>query len=169
MYPLLHGQWILYLSTYTTFSSHPTGHLRSHKVVALPGPWSEHRRPQLTLILIKYPEQTPAPTKLPQQMSALGQISSTGVGTRSIISFCRCSSCSRAMIGSTQSEPRPNISNRRLGSNNLHQVESTSLARLQDYGQLSPTYTAVPQIVTNQRHNLMNYRQPTLEFLNPEL
>ena len=124
---------ISYLYTYTTFSSRPTGHLRSHKVVALPGPCSGHQRPQLTSIPSKYPEPTPAPTKLPQHMSVLGKISSTGVDPGSIIPSRRSSSRSSAVIGPTLSDPQPNISNRSRGSNDLHQVAITSLSRRREY------------------------------------
>ena len=153
-HPLLHQHLIPYLSTYTTFSSRPTGHLRIHKVVALPGPRSSHQHPQLTSIPSKYPEPTPAPTKLPQHMSVLGKISSTGVDPGLIVPSRRLIFCSSAVIGPTLSDPQPNIFNRRRGSKDLHQVASTSLAKHQDYSRLSPTDTAVPQ----------NYLQPTPQF-----
>ena len=158
---------IPYLTTYTTFASLPTGHLRSHKVVALPGPRSGHRRPQLTSIPTKYPEPTPAPTKLPQQTSASGQISSTGIRPGPIISSRRRRSRSGAVIGPTRSDPRPNISNRRQGSNDLGQVANTSLARRRDYSRLCPADTAVPRIVSNRHRDSMNYRQPTPGISNP--
>ena len=142
--PLPHKQGIPYLSTYTTFLRCPTIHLHSHKVIALPGPRSGHQRTQLTSIPTKYPEPPSAPTKSPQQMSASGQISPTGVDPGSIVSSRCCSSRSGAVIGPNQPEPRPNISNRRRGSNDLHQVVSTSLARRRDYARLSPTDTTVP-------------------------
>ena len=141
--------------------------LCSHKVKALPGPWSGHRHPQLTLIPTKYPEPTQAPTKLPQQMSASIQISSTGIGPGSVISSCRRSSRSGAVIGPNPSDPRSNISNRRQGTNNLHQVAIISLSRRQDYDQLSPTDTSVAWIVSNRRLNSMKYCQPTPGLSNP--
>ena len=96
----------------------------------------------------------------------MGQISPTGVCPGSILPSLRRSSRSGAVIGPTQSEPRPNISNRRQGSNNIHKIANTSLARRQDYAQRCPTNTAAPQIVSNLHRGSMNYRQPTPGLLN---
>ena len=87
---------------------------------------------------------------------------------RSIISSCRRSSCTGAVLGTSQSEPQPNISNRLQGSNNINQVASTSLARCKYYDQLSPIDIAVPRIVSNLRRDLMNYFQPMPGLSNPE-
>ena len=121
----------------------------------------------MTLILTKYLEPTPAPTKLPQQISASGQIFPTVVDPGSILSSHWRRSRSGAVIGSNRSKIQPNISNRRRGSNNLHRVASTLLARCRDYSQISPTDTAVPLIVSNRRRDLMNYSQPTQGISNP--
>ena len=156
-----HGQEIPYLSTYTMLSHCPTVHQNSHKVVALPIPQLGHRRSQLTSIPTKYPEQTTAPTKLPQKTSASDQISLTCVDPGSIVSSCCHSSRSSVGIGTNRSEPRPNISNTRRGSNNLHQFASTSLARRRDYAWHSLTDTMVQRIVSNRRCNSMDYCQTT--------
>ena len=136
--------------------------IRSHKVITLPGPQSGHRHPHLTSIPTKYPESTQDSTKLPQHTSDLSQIYSTGVGPGSIISSRRHSSHSGAVIGINWSEPQTNISNRRQVPNNLHQVSSTSLARLQYYAQLSPTETAVAQFSSTAaatQWNIVNWCQ----------
>ena len=159
---------IPYLSTYTTSLRRHTGHLRSHKVVALPGPWWGNQSHQLTLISTKYTEPTQALTKILQQMSALVQISPTGVDPGSIVPSCRRSSRSGSVISTNRSEPQPNISNRCWGSDNLRQAASTSLNRRQGYAQLFPTYASVPQILSNCRHNSMNYCQPTPGLSNLE-
>ena len=115
--------------------------LHSHKVTAILGPRSGHQRPQLTSIPTKYPELTQATTKLPQQTVDLSQISSICIGPGSIISFRRSSSRYGAVIGPNRSDPQPNISNRRQGSNDLHQVASTFLARHQETMPYFPQYT----------------------------
>ena len=97
--PLNHEQGIPYISTYNTSLCRPTGHIRGHKVVALPGPWLGHQCPQVMLILTKYPEPTHSPTKLPQQTSASVKISPTGVDTGSIVSSPHRSYRSGAVIG----------------------------------------------------------------------
>ena len=61
------------------------------------------------------------------------------------------------MIDSNQSDPRPNIFNKRQVSDNICQVLSTSLTRRWGYAQFSPMNAAVPQILSNCRCNLMNY------------
>ena len=129
-HPLTHGQGIPYIFNYNTALRHPTDHLHGHKVVAVPGPPSRDQRPQVMLILTKYPEPTQAPTKLPQQTSELVQMSPTGVDTSSIVSSPRRSSRSGAVIGPNRSESQPNIFNRRWSFDNLCQVASTLIARL---------------------------------------
>ena len=142
-------------------TSRLTGHLRSHKVVVLPGPLSGHCRPQLTLLLTKYPEPTPALTKLPQQTLTLDQISSTGHSLGSILSSCRCIPRSGAMICPTWLGPWPNISNICQSSHNIHQVANNFLTRPRDYAWIFPTGTIVSQIVSDWHRNSMNYLQPS--------
>ena len=115
----------------------------------------------------KYPEPTQALTKLFQQALVSDEISPTYVNLISIVSSCRRRSRSGAVIGPNLSKPQPNIFNRRRGSQYLCQVTSTLLVWRQWYSLLYPTEVAVPQIVSNCRHDLMNYFQLKTELSNP--
>ena len=72
------------------------------------------------------------------------------------------------MIGPTQSEPRPNISNRHGSFPDHRQVDNTSPSRHRNYSRLYPTETAVPRTFTNRHSNLMNNCQPMPGISNPE-
>ena len=117
----------------------------------------------------KHPEPTWALTKLLQQMLVSGQISPTDVDLRSIVSLCRQSSLSIAVVGPNKSNPEPNIFNRRRGSHNIRQVTSALLLRIRGYSRLSPTDVAVPRFFSNRWRDSMNYFQSRPGLSKPAL